>query len=114
MYVWKASLAGMKKLTVRCFLKGPGPSVLIAGTLALAGIGATALTRPAGASVPLDRPAGASSSLPSAYGCFNDPDGDGTIKCDSSVPIAKLPAAWGQCRVDLYSDGLTVCDGTSR
>jgi hypothetical protein len=64
--------------------------------------------------VPLDRQGGAPSVLPSAYGCFNDPDGDGTIKCDSSVAIATLPAAWGQCFADLYGDGLTVCDGMNR
>ena len=114
MYVWNAPVAGMQKFMVRCLLKGPGSSVLIAGTLALAGLGGTALTRPDGTPAPLDRPAGAPSSLPSAYGCFNDPDGDGTIKCSSSVPIATLPAAWGQCRADLYGEGLTVCDGTSR
>jgi hypothetical protein len=114
MYVRKALVTGMQKLSVRFFLKGPGSSVLLAGTLALAGVGAAALTRPVGASVPLERPAGAPSTLPSAYGCFNDPDGDGTIKCDSSVVIAKLPVAWGRCVANLYGDGLTVCDGTDR
>jgi hypothetical protein len=114
MYVRQALVAGMQKLAVRCFLKGPGSSVLLAGTLALAGLGAAALTQPAGAPVHLDRPAGAPSTLPSDYGCFNDPDGDGTIKCGSSVSISSLPAAWGQCHADLYGDGLTVCDGTSR
>jgi hypothetical protein len=88
--------------------------VLIAGTLALAGLGAAALTGPAGTSVQLDRSPGAPSTLPSAFGCFNDPDGDGTIKCSSSVLIAKLPASWGQCRANLYGDGLTVCEGTAR
>jgi hypothetical protein len=114
MYVPKALVAGMQRLAVRCFLKGPGSSVLLAGTLALTGIGAAALTHPAGGSVQLDRPAGATSNLPVSYGCFNDPDGDGTIKCGSSVSIATLPAAWGQCRVDLYGDGFTVCDGTAQ
>jgi hypothetical protein len=114
MYVRKALVAGMQKLTVRCFLKGPGSSLMIAGTLALAGLGAAALNSPAGASVQLDRGTVAPSNLPSAYGCFNDPDGDGTIKCGSSVLISKLPAAWGNCRADLYGDGLTVCDGTAR
>ena len=114
MYVQKALVAGIQKLTVRFLLKGPGSSVLLAGTLALAGLGAAALTRPAGASVPLDHPAGAPSNPPSAYGCFNDPDGDGTIKCGSSVLIARLPASWGQCRANVYGDGLTVCEGTDR
>jgi hypothetical protein len=114
MYVPKALGAGMQKLAVRCLLKGPGSSVVLAGTLALAGFGAAALARPAGGSVPLDRPAGVITSLSGVHGCFNDPDGDGTIKCDSSVPIASLPAAWGQCVANLYGDGLTVCDGNSR
>jgi hypothetical protein len=114
MYTRKALVAGMQKFTVRFFLKGPGSSVVLAGTLALAGLGATALTPSAGASAPVERPASMPSTLPSAYGCFSDPDGDGTIKCDSSVVIAKLPAAWGQCIANLYGDGLTVCDGTSR
>lgn len=114
MYVRDALNAGMQKFTVRCLLKGPGPSVLIAGTLALAGFGAAGLTGPAGASAPPAQPAGASSMLPSSFGCFNDPDGDGTIKCDSSVSIASLPAAWGQCSANAYGDGLTVCEGTGR
>jgi hypothetical protein len=112
MYVRKALVAGMQKLTVRCFLKGPGPSLMIAGTLALAGFGAAALNSPASASVQPDRATFAPSNLPSAYGCFNDPDGDGTIKCGSSVSISTLPASWGYCRADLYGDGLTVCEGT--
>ena len=114
MYVRHALVGGMQKLTVRFFLKGPGSSVLLAGTLALAGLGAAALKQPAGASVPLAPSAGAPSTLPAAYGCFNDPDGDGTIKCGSSVSIAALPVAWGQCHANLYGDGLTVCDGSSR
>ena len=114
MYVRKALVAGMKKLTVRYFLKGPGSSLMIAGTLALTGLGAVALNSPAGASVQPDRSTGALSNLPSSYGCFNDPDGDGTIKCANSVRISTLPASWGYCRADLYGDGLTVCDGTAR
>ena len=114
MYLREALVAGMHRFAVRCFLKGPGPSVLIAGTLALAGVGAAALNQSSGAPVPLDRQGGTTSLSPSAYGCFNDPDGDGTIKCGSSVSIATLPAAWGQCSPDLYGDGLTVCEGTGR
>lgn len=114
MYVRKALGTGMQTLVVRFFLKGPGSSVLLAGTLGLAGLGAAALTPHAGASMQVKNPAGTSSTLPSAYGCFNDPDGDGTIKCGSSVVIAKLPAAWGQCVANLYGDELTVCDGTAR
>jgi ATP-binding cassette subfamily B protein len=72
------------------------------------------LTVPAGAPAQSQHPAGVSSTLPSDYGCFNDPDGDGTIKCSSTVSIARLPAAWGQCVANLYGDGLTVCDGTGR
>jgi hypothetical protein len=88
--------------------------VVLAGTLALAGFGAAALTSPASAFGPQQHPASVPSTLPSAYGCFNDPDGDGTIKCDSSIAITTLPAAWGQCYANLYGDGLTVCDGTNR
>lgn len=113
MYVGNALLAGMQKQMVRFFLKGPGPSLVLGGTLALAGR-AAALNSPAGASTGLDHSFVAPSTLPSDYGCFNDPDGDGTIKCAGSVTISKLPAAWGTCRPDLYGDGLTVCDGTSR
>jgi hypothetical protein len=114
MYVRKALVAGIQRHTVRWFLKGPGSSLMIVGTLALAGLGAAALNSPAGAVAPSVPSTLAPSDLPIAYGCFNDLDGDGTIKCDASVPIAQLPAAWGTCRVDLYGDGLTVCDGTSR
>jgi hypothetical protein len=114
MSVRKALGTGIQKLTVRFFLKGPGSSVVLAGTLALAGFGAAALASPAGASVPLQHPASVPSTLPSAYGCFNDPDGDGTIKCDSSISIATLPVTWGRCYTNLYGDGLTVCDGTDQ
>jgi hypothetical protein len=113
MYVRKALATGMQHLTVRCLLKGPGPSLMLAGSLTLAGLGAAVLNSPAGAAMP-NRTTAAPSNLPSSYGCFNDLDGDGTIKCDSSVLISKLPASWGDCRADLYGDGLTVCDGTSR
>lgn len=112
MDVRTALITGIQKLTVRWLLKGPGSSVIVAGTLTLAGLGAAALTHPAGTSAPVGPSASTPAPVPSAYGCFYDPDGDGTIKCSSSVVIAKLPAAWGQCHANLYGDGLTVCDGT--
>jgi hypothetical protein len=112
MYIRNALFAGMKQHTIRFFLKGPGPSVLLAGTLAAAGLGAAALNQPAGASVPQDQGVVVPASLPSSFDCFNDPDGDGTIKCPSSVPISQLPTTWGTCQPDLYGDGLTVCEGT--
>jgi hypothetical protein len=110
MYVRKVLVAGMQKSMVRFFLKGPGSSLTIVGTLALAGLGAAALN--AGAAVQQDHSIVASTTAPAAFGCYNDPDGDGTIKCAASVQISKLPAAWGACYADLYGDGLTVCDVT--
>jgi hypothetical protein len=113
MYARKPLIDGLQKHTVRFFLKGPGSSVLLAGTLALAGLSAAALSRPGGGPEQQDYRTVLTTTLPSSYGCFNDPDGDGTIKCDSTVPLSSLPAAWGTCQPDLYGDGLTVCDGTS-
>ncbi len=114
MYAQQALIAELQKHMVRFFLKGPGSSLMLAGTLALAGLGAAALNGPAAAPVQQEQRVIAPSSLPSAYGCFSDPDGDGTIKCGSSVQISTLPPSWGTCRLDLYGDGLTVCDGTNR
>jgi hypothetical protein len=114
MHAREALGASLQKFTVRFFLKGPGSAVVLAGTLALAGFGAAAAMPSAGAPAQPQSPAGWSSTLPSAYECFNDPDGDGTIKCGSSVKITSLPAAWGHCVANLYGDGLTVCDGTNR
>jgi hypothetical protein len=113
MYVRKALMDGMQKLMVRFLIKGPGSSLMIAGSLALAGVGAVALNSSSGAPIQQSQSTIAPSTEPSAYGCFNDRDGDGTIKCASSVQISTLPAAWGSCQADVYGDGLTVCDGTS-
>jgi hypothetical protein len=114
MNVRKVLVAGMQKSMVRIFLKGPGSSLTIVGTLALAGLGAAALNGPAGTAVQQDHSVVAPAIQPTAYGCHWDRDGDGTIKCPASVQIAKLPAAWGACYADLYGDGLTVCDVTER
>jgi len=112
MYVGKSLISGIQQHTVRFLLRGHGSSWILAGTLAVAGLGAATLNRPASAPAQPDHSIVAPSTLPSAYNCFNDPDGDGTIKCPSSVPISSLPAAWGNCVADLYGDELTVCDGT--
>jgi hypothetical protein len=88
--------------------------VLVAGTLALAGLSAAALTNQPHTSTSPQRSVVTSMPLPSAYGCFYDQDGDGTIKCPSSVAISTLPDAWGQCEANLYGDDLIVCEGTNR
>jgi hypothetical protein len=48
----------------------------------------------------------------SAYGCYNDPDGDGHIFCDGSVAISKLPASYGPCYTQDYGDTQIFCRGT--
>jgi hypothetical protein len=84
------------------------------GSLALAGLGAATLTHQTNPATPVQPTTLTSIPLPSVYGCFNDPDGDGEIDCPSSVAIALLPAAWGVCQPNLYRDGLTICAGTEQ
>jgi hypothetical protein len=98
--------------TLRWLAKGPGSTWLIAGTLACAGFGAAALNAPAGATGQQDRGTVGTVTLPSS--CWADPDGDGHIFCDGTVPISKLPASLGYCYADPDGDGHIFCDGTDR
>ena len=94
--------------TLRWLVRGPGAAWLIAGTFAFAGLGAAALNAPAQQS---HRIVGTSSVPVSYTGCYQDPDGDGHIFCDGTVPISQLPASFGHCYADPDGDGHIFCDG---
>ena len=49
MYVGKSLISGIQQHTVRFLLRGHGSSWILAGTLAVAGLGAATLNRPASA-----------------------------------------------------------------
>jgi hypothetical protein len=88
-------------------------SVMIVGTLAAAGLGAAALSAQPTTSAQQKEAVVSSSVQPmSAYGCHNDPDGDGHIFCDGSTPISQLPASYGQCHVREYGYVQIMCRGT--
>jgi len=88
-------------------------SVMIVGTLAAAGLGAAALSAQSTTSAQQKEPVVSSAVQPmSAYGCYNDPDGDGHIFCDGSTPISQLPASYGRCHVSEYGYVQIRCRGT--
>ena len=92
--------------------KGRTSSFVIVGILAASGLGAAALSGQSSTSAQQGQPV-VSSALPmSAYGCYNDPDGDGHIFCDGSVAISKLPASYGPCHEDAYGGVEIRCKGT--
>ncbi len=89
-------------------------SFVIVGTLAAAGLGVAAvggqLSTEAQKSAPVISSSPATLPL-STYGCYNDPDGDGHIFCDGSVPAAQLPASFGHCHTDEDGDVQIKCSG---
>lgn len=138
MLVRKALVATLQQHTVRFFLKGPGSTLIVTGTLVLAGAGAAALNQPSSVALqPVSSTAGPqspaalippSSAAPqpvsptavprplaeSRYWCFSGQGGAFTIPCPTSVQYAKLPIALGNCRATTqYPDGLIVCEVTA-
>jgi hypothetical protein len=111
----KRLLKDMETRTLVWLARGRTSSFVIVGTLAAAGLGAAALSAQPSTSAQQKEPVVSSATLSmSAYGCYNDPDGDGHIFCDGSVPITKLPASYGQCRVRSYYEAGSriICRGT--
>ena len=87
-------------------------SLGIVGTLVVAGLAFAALGAQSSTSARQGHSVVTSTQPLSAYGCYNDPDGDGHIFCDGSVAIAKLPASFGQCHTDEDDNGRIMCRGT--
>src|SRR5512146_2566188 len=88
-------------------------SVVIVGTLAVAGLGAGVLGGQA--TTPSHGQPSTSATLPiSTYGCYSDPDGTGHILCDGSVGTDYLPASYGWCGMRSYFEdgGPIICQGT--
>jgi hypothetical protein len=96
-------LAAMKIRTARALVAGPMPSLILGGTLALAGFGAVALN----GSSPSQAGQGTSvtAGVPNdayARDCRQDPDGDGHLRC--VVPQSDMAAfAGGNCSQDSSS-----------
>ncbi len=108
----KSWLARLETRTLVWLAKGRTSSWVIVGILATSGLGAAALSSQSGASGQ-GRPVVAPTTLDvSAYGCINDPDGDGHIFCDGSVDISKLPASFGPCMTQDYQGTRIFCRGT--
>jgi len=107
----KSWLNHLETRTLVWLAKGRTPSWVIVGVLASSGLGAAALSsRPAASGQ--GQPVVAPSTLPvSAYGCINDPDGDGHIFCDGSVDISKLPASFGPCMTQYFEGTRIFCRG---
>jgi hypothetical protein len=106
----------LKEMETRTFVwlaRSRMSSLMIVGTLAAAGLGAAALGGQSSTPGTLGQALITPSTQPiSAYGCNNDPDGDGHIFCDGSVAIAQLPASFGHCHADPYVGLRIVCRGT--
>ena len=105
----------LKRVETRALVRlgrGHTSSCVIVGTLVGAGLGAAVLNaQPSTAAQ--QKAISTSATLPlSAYGCYNDPDGDGHIFCDGSVSISLLPASYGACH-SRPDDGIAImCRGT--
>jgi hypothetical protein len=111
----KRLLKDMETRTLVWLARSRMSSVVIVGTLAAAGLGVTTLSAQPSTAVRQKEPVVSSSVQPmSAYGCYNDPDGDGHIFCDGSVPISQLPASYGQCWGRSYYEAGSpiICRGT--
>jgi hypothetical protein len=109
----KSWLSRLEMRTLVWLARGRSSSCVIVGTLVAAGLGAAALGSQPSASGQQGQQNVVSSALPmSAYGCYNDPDGDGHIWCDGSVAISKLPASYGQCHTSQYGPDAIMCRGT--
>ena len=108
----KSWLNRLETRTLVWLARGRTSSWVIVGVLAAAGLGASALSAQPGASAAQGQ-AIVGSALPvSAYGCINDPDGDGHIFCDGSVAISKLPASFGYCESQDFEGTRIFCRGT--
>ena len=108
----KRLLKGVETRTLVWLARSRMSSLVIVGTLAVAGFAAAALGGQSSTPAQRMQP-NTSASLPlSAYGCYNDPDGDGHIFCDGSTPISQLPASYGKCHADPYVGLRIVCRGT--
>jgi hypothetical protein len=105
-------LKEMETRTLVWLAKSRMSSVVIVGTLAVAGLGAGTLSVQSRTAVPHMQPNTSATPPLSAYGCYNDPDGDGHIFCDGTVAIAQLPASFGQCQVAEFDNVQIVCKGT--
>jgi hypothetical protein len=110
----KRLLKGVETRTLVWLAKSRMSSLVIVGTLAVAGFSTAALGGQSSTPAQHMQPH-TSATLPlSAYGCYNDPDGDGHIFCDGTVAITALPASFGQCRARAYYEAGSpiVCRGT--
>jgi hypothetical protein len=112
MAAMKSWLRRLETRTLVWLAKGRTSSWVIVGVLATSGLGAAALSSQSTVSGQ-GQPVVAPSTLPvSAYGCINDPDGDGHIFCDGSVNISKLPASFGPCMTQDFEGTRIFCRGT--
>jgi len=106
----KSWLSRLETRTLVWLAKGRTSSWVIIGVLAASGLGAALSTQSGAAGQ--GQPVVAPSTLPvSAYGCINDPDGDGHIFCDGSVAISKLPASFGPCMTQDFEGTRIFCRG---
>ena len=107
-------LKGVETRTLVWLARGRTSSLVLVGTLAAAGLGFAALDAQSSTVAPHMQPTTAATLPPSAYGCYHDPDGDGTLFCDGSVGTDSLPASYGQCgmRSYFYDGGPIICQGT--
>ncbi len=113
MAVVKSWLSRLETRTLVWLARGRTSSCVIVGTLVAAGLGVAALSSQPSASGQQVQSHVGSSALPmSAYGCYNDPDGDGHIFCDGSVPVSQLPASYGECHTSQYGPAAIMCRGT--
>ena len=109
----KHVLKDMETRTLVWLAKSRMSSVVMVGILAAAGLGTAALDGQA--TTPAHGQPSTSATLPmGAYGCYNDPDGDGHLFCDGSVGTDYLPASYGQCGMRSYFEdgGPIICQGT--
>jgi hypothetical protein len=93
----------------RGLVKGPMPSVITAGTFALAGFAGAALTAQ-GQHVQSSPtvPPGLTAPAYNTANCYPDPDGDGHLVCH--IDRSQLPSYNnGNCYADPDGDGHLVC-----
>ncbi|HXT37258.1 MAG TPA: hypothetical protein VN837_16920 [Chloroflexota bacterium] len=107
----KRLLKGVETRMLVWLARSRASSLVIVGALVAATLGLGVLsTQPSSAQ---QKGPSATTTLPmSAYGCYNDPDGDGHIFCDGSVGISKLPASFGECSMDEDGGTQIFCRGT--
>jgi len=106
----------LKELEIRTLVwlaKSRLSSAVMVGALAAASLGFAALAGQTTTSAH-GHPSPSATPPLSAYGCYNDPDGDGHLFCDGSVGTDSLPASYGPCgmRSYFYDGGPIICQGT--